>query len=76
MTGSQTGREQLFDLNEDPQEMHDLAPDSAAAPTLAEWRARMVDRLRDRPEGFVDGDRLVAGRPHRQMVPGTDPTAA
>jgi arylsulfatase A-like enzyme len=73
---SQTGREQLFDLVDDPHELHDLARDSAMEPTLSQWRARMVQQLHHRPEGFVDGDRLIPGRPHRQMVPGTEPTAA
>ena len=37
------------------------------------WRrgaARLVETLRDRPERFVEGERLVAGRPHDYLVPG------
>lgn len=66
---SQTGREQLFDLVQDPYELHDLArrPDPAAR--LAPWRERLVQQLRHRPEGFTDGERLISGRPHRQLVP-------
>lgn len=68
---SQTGREQLFDLVRDPQELHDLSLDVDAEQRLAPWRSRLIERLRDRPEGFVVGDRLVAGQPHVQMVPGS-----
>jgi hypothetical protein len=28
-----------------------------------------VAELRSRPEGFADGERLIAGRPHQQLVP-------
>lgn len=73
---SQTGREQLFDLNEDPQELRDLARDPGSEPLLSKWRSRMIQQLRHRPERFVEGDRLIAGRPHRQMVPGKDPVQA
>ena len=58
------GTEQLFDLDRDPHEEHDLAPVAAHAATLADWRARMIRELAGRPEGFSDGTRLVAGRPY------------
>ncbi|MDE2896972.1 MAG: hypothetical protein OXO54_01475, partial [Chloroflexota bacterium] len=61
------GEEHFFDLARDPQELHNLADVAEAASRLAIWRGRMVEQLRDRPEGFVDGDRLVAGRP--QLLP-------
>jgi arylsulfatase A-like enzyme len=57
------GHEQLFDLVADPREEHDLATDPAHADVLAEHREPLTRDLRDREEGFVDGDRLVAGRP-------------
>ena len=59
-----SGAEQLFDLENDPQENHDLARDAQAAPLLNEWRARMVQQLAGRPEGFSDGKKLIAGRPY------------
>ena len=37
---------------------------------MAPWRGRLVEALRDRPERFVEGERLVAGRPHDYLVPG------
>lgn len=58
------GAEQLFDLEKDPQENHDLARDTETGPILKEWRGRMIQRLAGRPEGFSDGTRLIAGRPY------------
>jgi arylsulfatase len=66
---SETGQELLFDLDEDPQERHNLAGDPAAAGRLARWRERLVRELEGRPEGFVAGGRLVPGRPHGPTVP-------
>ena len=66
---SQTGDELLFDLDEDPQERHNLTA-SGAAGRLATWRRRLVEALRERPEGFVEGNALVPGRPHGPTVLG------
>ena len=66
---SEAGNELLFDLDEDPQERHNLAATSAAAGRLSTWRRRLVEELRDRPEGFVEGSSLLPGRPHGPMVP-------
>jgi len=65
---SQTGQEQLFDLDADPDELRDLA--RTDSPDLPKWRLRMVEQLKDRPEGFSDGERLIAGQPHEYLVPG------
>jgi arylsulfatase A-like enzyme len=65
---SQTGREQLFDLSEDPTECHDQAarrPDS-----LGRWRTRLIDALRDREEGYVEGDKLVTGQARGPVLSG------
>ena len=61
------GEEQLFDLENDPHEEHDLARDAAHKALLERWRARMVERLTKRPEGFTDGKRLISGRPYRPL---------
>jgi arylsulfatase len=59
---SGTGVEQLFDLIEDPRELHDLARSGQADP--APWRTRLATELRDREEGFVDANgQLIVGRP-------------
>ncbi len=60
---SGSGREQLFDLDADPQELHDLAADAAAASRVTAWRERLIGELSGREEGFSDGKRLIAGRP-------------
>lgn len=57
---SKSGRELLFDLEADPGECHDLSRQQPGR--LAAWRARLAERLRDRPEGFVAEGELVAGR--------------
>lgn len=66
---TQSGRELFFDLRADPHELHDLAPEADLDP----WRARLVRMLRDRPEGFTDGRRLIPGRPECDLIPGYDP---
>lgn len=56
------GKEQLFDLAEDPYELNDLAPEESFQTELGLWRSRMVEELKDRPEGFSDGRSLLPGR--------------
>jgi arylsulfatase A-like enzyme len=63
------GREQLFDLERDPHEQRDLAADPAHRANLERWRALLVQRLATRPEGFSDGQKLIAGRPYRALLP-------
>jgi len=62
---SGTGREQLFDLQSDPCECHDLGN----TPQIVFYRERLVAELTGRPEGFVQDGRLVAGRPVSAMLP-------
>lgn len=56
-----SGREQLFDLIKDYGEVHDLSGDPAYAQELDQWRCRLVECLKDRPEGFVKDGKLVQG---------------
>jgi len=70
---TQTGREHLFDLDEDPQEGRDLALEPDADVRLRPWREKLIGFLEDRPEGFTNGEKLVAGRPHDPLMPGYDP---
>jgi len=58
------GCEQLFDLESDPGECHDLAGNPEHAEALGLWRQRMIDELVHRPEGFTDGKALISGRPY------------
>jgi arylsulfatase A-like enzyme len=66
---SQTGREQLFNLDNDPNELHDLALHKLADGVLAPWRTQLAKQLADRPEGFSDGRQLFVGKPHNHLVP-------
>ncbi len=68
---SRDGTEQLFDLREDPQELHDRARDQTTAvkERLALWRMRLVAELEGRPEGYVEDGRLVAGREPMAVLP-------
>lgn len=46
--------EQFFDLEQDPNELVNLADDPARADAVALWRERLVNELADRPEGFCE----------------------
>lgn len=63
------GREQLFDLDADIHEEHDLSQVPAQREELERWRGRLIQRLASRPEGFSDGTRLIAGRPYKNLLP-------
>ena len=63
------GSEQLFDLEQDPHECRDLAADPAYRQRLETWRLRLIDQLRDRPEGFTDGTQLISGREYPGVLP-------
>ena len=65
----QDGAEQFFDLEEDPNELHDLAREPAQADRVATWRRRLIGELRGRPEGFTDGERLIPGRRYESALP-------
>jgi len=57
-----SGKEQLFNVEEDFREQHDLSGQEAYREELAMWRARLVRILEGREEGFVKDGQLVAGR--------------
>jgi arylsulfatase len=53
------GREQLFDLDKDPGECHDLAGESSSQDTLKLWRQRVVTHLSERGREFVENGALA-----------------
>lgn len=61
--------EHLFDLREDPNELHDLSREPDAAKRLQPWRDRLVEVLKDRPEGFVQDGTLKLGVKHLCHIP-------
>jgi arylsulfatase A-like enzyme len=69
---TQTGEEQFFDLREDKHETRNLIRDTNYAIRIALWRSRLIAQLKDRPEGFSDGRRLIAGRKHSAVLPETN----
>ena len=54
-----SGEEQLFDLDNDPAECHNLADNPDWQSRLSEWRQLLIARLSDRGDGFADGAELV-----------------
>lgn len=66
------GAEQLFDLQNDPKEERNLAANPESLPVLEQWRARLVQQLSLRPEGFSDGRKLISGRPYKALNAGDE----
>jgi len=60
-----TGAEQLFDLEKDPDELHDCSVDRKYKKAMAKWRRRMVDHLTIRGDDFVKDGQLVK---HKQTL--------
>lgn len=59
---TQTGAEELYHIEDDPREEINLAQDSEYQDVLKEMRKRLVEELKDRPEGFVQEGQLVPGQ--------------
>jgi len=62
-------RELFFDLTRDPAECRNLIADPNWAERIALWRQRLIDVLRDRPEGFVRNDRLSPVERYDAVLP-------
>ena len=70
-----TGQQELFDLENDPGELHDLSGDPKQRDTLRLWRQRMVDHLSERGEPYVvNGD--LGLRPEAMLYGPNYPGAA
>lgn len=63
------GCEQFFDLVSDPNELRNLIDAPEVQDRIAVWRRRLIDRLKDRPEGFSDGHKLIPGRRYTAQLP-------
>jgi arylsulfatase A-like enzyme len=62
---SQLGTEQLFDLDNDREEMYDLSRSDEYKVTLKKWRERLIKELEPRDAGLVLDGKLVCqkGKP-------------
>lgn len=60
---SQTGKEQFFDLEKDPQERHNAIGDAEYQENITLRRSQLIEELKGREEGFIDEDTLIVGRP-------------
>lgn len=67
---SQTGEEQLFDLQNDSSNSRNLVSDRAER--VAYWRTQLVDHLRGREEGYVCEGKLVPGCAPLSILSGSD----
>ena len=65
---SQTGREQYFRLDTDPNESHDAIADPQWQQRISELRQELIQTLANSPEGYSDGSQLIAGRPPRTIL--------
>ena len=66
-----SGRELLFNLVQDRLEERDLSKEAVHADKRLEWRTKLINRLKNRPEGFVQNGKLIAGRPYEPLNAGT-----
>ena len=64
-----SGQEQLFDLTEDPNELHDLADDPSHRSLLEEMRQAMVNHLQERGEEWVKDGKLVQRKQNQLYSP-------
>ena len=58
---TQTGREQYFDLTKDPLELENQINNPAYQERISYLRKLLIQQLKDREEGYSDGERLHAG---------------
>ena len=65
---SQTGEEQYFDLENDPQETHNAIEDPAHQARIAQLRGYLIEALKDSEEGYSDGEHLIVGRPPQECL--------
>ena len=61
----QSGREQYFRLDRDPQELHDASRDPECQERIAYLRQILIRELEGREEGYSDGTSLIPGRPQK-----------
>ena len=58
---SQSGREQFFDIKNDPKEVNDLKDNQTKASLIKDYRDKLIKELNNRPEAYVNDGKLVVG---------------
>ena len=59
---SDNGREQFFDLENDPTELHNLIEEKGFQEEIDRCRKLLIQELTGREEGYTDGKQLIVGR--------------
>jgi arylsulfatase len=62
------GSEQFFDLEVDPNECCNLIDAEKRQEQIANWRVALIQVLKNRPEGFSDGHRLISGQAYLGLM--------
>jgi arylsulfatase len=65
---SQAGQEQFFNLEDDPQELHNLINDEGHTSRIEYLRSKLVLELSGREEGYCDGKVLIKGKKSRACL--------
>ncbi len=58
---SQSGKEQIFDIKNDPKEVNDLKDDQTKASLIKDYRGKVVKELKNRPERYIKEGNLQVG---------------
>ena len=58
---SQSGREQFFDIKNDPKELNDFMDDTTNDDLIKDYRNKLIKELNSRPEGYVKDGKLLVG---------------
>lgn len=65
---SQTGEEQFFDLENDPQELVNLAGKKMNEERVDFRRKQLIHELTGREEGYTDGEQLIVGQTAKPVL--------
>ena len=66
---SETGTEQYFRLLDDPKELHNEIDNPVCQNRICQLRDCLIQTLKNRPEGFSDGTKLIPGQPYPPYMP-------
>lgn len=64
----ESGKEQYFNLKQDPDELHDAINDDKYKDRINYLRSLLIIELIGREEGYTDGDKLISGREQRAVL--------